>query len=252
MEFFDCNTRIGRPTNPGVAKPVDAPGLLAAMDRAGIERALVWHVAQLDLDALIGNDLLTRAIAPHERLVGCWALLPNQAGELGDLDTWLRRAAESGVRALRAWPGEDGRHRYLLRTMVLRDVLQGMVARGMPLMVSAREPAAWPDLYDLAAANPELALILCDLHCWGSDRYFRPLVEKCPNVHIEIGSYMLDGGIEDFVAKYGPERMVFGTGFPEAYHGGMMLALAHAEISQGAKQAIAAGNLDRLLSGTKT
>ena len=54
-------------------------------------------------------------------------------------------------------------------------------------------------------------------------------------------------GVEAFVDSYGPERLLYGSGFPEAYHGGMMLALRHAEISDDAKGEIAAGNLDRLL-----
>jgi len=66
-------------------------------------------------------------------------------------------------------------------------------------------------------------------------------------VCVEISGYILDGGIEAFVGDYGAGRMLFGSGFPAAYHGGMMLALAHAEISEQDKQAIAAGNLDRLL-----
>ncbi len=59
---------------------------------------------------------------------------------------------------------------------------------------------------------------------------------------------MLDGGIEALVADYGPQRILFGSGFPESYMGGMMLALRHAQIPDAAKQAIAAGNLERLLS----
>jgi len=73
------------------------------------------------------------------------------------------------------------------------------------------------------------------------------LVEKYPNVYVDTAQYLLDGGIEAFVRDYGPSRMLFGSGFPDAYFGGMMLALRHAEISEEAKEAISGGNLERIL-----
>ena len=42
--------------------------------------------------------------------------------------------------------------------------------------------------------------------------------------------------------------MLFGTGFPVQDHGGTMLMLKHAEINEEDKQAIAAGNLERILA----
>ncbi len=241
MRFFDCNTYIGDPANGPAG--VSAEGLTAAMDRAGIERALVWHVGQRDADALAGNELLAEAIAPHERLVGCWTLLPPQTSELGEVDEWFARAAAARVRALRAFPQT---HRYLLRREVLGEVLERAIAAGVPLLLAAGNED-WPQVYDLLADFPELTVILCETGCWGADRYFRPLIERYPNVHLEIGTYMLDGGIEAFVGDYGAGRLVFGSGFPAAYHGAMMLALAHAAIPEADKQAVAAGNLERLL-----
>jgi predicted TIM-barrel fold metal-dependent hydrolase len=246
MRFFDCNTYVGLPMNPPPGQParpgVSAQELLAAMDRAGIEKALVWHVAQRDYDPLAGNELLAEAIAGHDRLAGCWTLLPPQCRELGDLDEWLARAAAAGVRAFRAFGQEN---RYLLRGEALGDVLSRLAAARRPLILSVGKE--WQAIYDLLAEFPDLTVILTDLECWGTDRYFRPLIERYPNVCVEISGYIVDGGIEAFVGDYGPRRMLFGSGFPAAYHGGMMLALARAEISEQDKQAIAADNLDRLL-----
>jgi predicted TIM-barrel fold metal-dependent hydrolase len=89
--------------------------------------------------------------------------------------------------------------------------------------------------------------VICDHGCWGQDRLFRPLLERYPNVHVDTAQYLLDGGIESLVADYGARRLLFGSGFPESYLGGMMLALRHARIPDEAKAAIAAGNLERML-----
>ena len=96
-------------------------------------------------------------------------------------------------------------------------------------------------------ASFALTAVLCDLDIWPADRFFRPLIERYGRAHIELSRYLADGGIEAFVRDYGADRMLFGSGFPVCCHGSAMLALAHAEISDRDKAAIASGNLDRLL-----
>ncbi len=244
LRFFDCNTFIGAPMNPALYRPEGAESLLAAMDRAGIERALVWHVAQHDHEPLAGNDLLARAIAPHPRLIGVWTILPPQCGELGDVSEWLASAAQARVRAFRAFPAAG---RYLLRSAVLGDLLDAFVMYRLPLLLSLQRGVTWEMAYNLMAEYPDLTLILCDLDVWGPDRYFRPLIERYARVHLDISTYLSDGGLEAFVEEYGAERLLFGSGHPACYHGSAMLALAHAELDDDDKQAIAAGNLERLL-----
>ncbi|HET6428536.1 MAG TPA: amidohydrolase family protein [Phycisphaerae bacterium] len=249
LEFFDACACIGLPAAAPVGVP-DPPGasaeeLLAAMDRAGIAKALVWHAAQRDGDPLLGNDLLAEALAGRDRLVGVWAILPTQCGELGDLDEWLGRAMAGNVRAFKAFC-EQGR--YLLRGEVIGDVVERLLAARLPLILPVATEPAWRDAYDLLAEFPELTVILTDLPSWGADRYFRPLLGRYPNVHVEISGYIVDGGLEALVADYGAARALFGSNYPVMPHGGMMLTLAHAEIDDADKQAIAAGNLQRLIA----
>ena len=119
MDFFDCNTFVGSPAGKTEAKSVSAEQLLAEMDRAGIQQALVWHAAQRDHDPLVGNELLAGAIKGRDRLVGCFSPLPPQTEEVGDVGEWLERAAGAGVLALRAFPKS---HNYLLRWEVLGEL----------------------------------------------------------------------------------------------------------------------------------
>ena len=252
LRFFDCNVRIGRPSAlPPLADTVrmdhTAEQLLAEMDRAGIERALVWHVAQRDYDAVEGNRLVAEAIAPHPRLAGCWSILPPQTGEGGKIDAFFAAAGKAGVRALRAMPKE---HRFLLRREAIGTILERMVAGRVPLILSM-ENIEWDAVYDLLAGEPELTVILTETGCWGTDRYFRPLLERYPNVAVELSSYIMDGGIEAIVEEYGARRLVFGTDFPLGYHGAPMLMVAHAEIPLEAKEAIASGNLERMMAGVR-
>ncbi len=245
MEFFDCNCFIGLPMN-GIPKPVaTAEELLAEMDRSGISRALAWHVAQRDYAVPTGNRLLADAIAAHkDRLVGCWSVMPNQAGELPEPDEFCAQMARANVRALRAFP--DLQH-FLLRGESLGPMLEAMVARRIPLILPIGGGVGWRNAYDLLAEFPDLVCILSGMGVWGADRWFRPLIERYARVYIEISEYILDGGIEAFVQSYGAGRMLFGTGFPQYEHGGVMLMLKHAEIAESDRQAIASANLERVL-----
>jgi predicted TIM-barrel fold metal-dependent hydrolase len=246
MEFFDCNAFIGRPAYREVYPPApNGADILVEMDCCGVRRALVWHIAQLQHSPRAGNDLLAQAIAPYERLVGCWAVLPNQAREFPPFAEFLAKMRAAKVFALRAFPVD---HHFMLNQVAMGGWLEPMIAHKVPLFLSVARGADWQIAYDLLAEFPDLVCVICDHGCWGEDRRFRPLIERYPHVYIDTAQYLLDGGIESFVADYGPERMLFGSGFPAQYLGGLMLALKHAKISEEAKAAIAGQNLEHLLA----
>ncbi len=62
MRFFDCNAFFGLPARRPVAPVASPDELLAEMDRAGVDRALVWHIAQHDVAPQTGNEMLAEAI----------------------------------------------------------------------------------------------------------------------------------------------------------------------------------------------
>jgi hypothetical protein len=245
MDFFDCNLYFGLPAGGALQAVGGAPELLAEMARAGVAQALVWHIAQHDASPQYGNRLLAEAIAPHPQLTGCWAILPNSAGEFPAPETFFAEMKAARVAALRLFPGP---HHFLLHPLALGDWLPALSAARIPLLLSVTRGVEWRDLYTLLEASPQLTCVICDHGCWGMDRYFRPLLARFPNVYIDTAQYFLDGGLEALVNDLGYERILFGSGFPESYFGGMMLALRHAGISEAAKQAIAGGNLRRLLA----
>jgi uncharacterized protein len=245
MTYFDCNAFFGLPAQRSLAPVGSADAVLAEMDRAGVDRALVWHIAQHDVAPQTGNDLLAQAISSHERLVGCWTLLPNQAREFPAPASLFEEMQANRIVALRVFPDS---HRYLLNAVSMGEVLEAMTARHIPLLLSVKRGISWRGVYDVLAEFPTLTVVVCDHGCWGEDRMFRPLLERYPNVAVDTAQYLLDGGIEALVTDYGAERLLYGSGFPESYFGGMMMALQHARISPEAKEAVAHGNLERLLA----
>ena len=198
MHFFDCNVYVGSPAYQRPLLPVPTAGaLLAEMDRAGVKRALVWHIAQHDASPQAGNRLVVEEIRPHERLAGCWAVLPTQTGELAPAPALFRQMREARVCALRIFPSA---HKFVANGVSLGAFFGELVDRRIPLFVSVRRGMDWPDVYALLEDFPDLVCVICDHGSWGMDRLFRPLLERYQNVHVDTSQYLLDGGIEDLVA----------------------------------------------------
>jgi hypothetical protein len=240
IKFFDCSASFGVALVPPLKYAETAEELLKEMDFCGVQEALVWDAAMKDDSPAIGNRLLSKAIKGKPRLHGTWALLPFQTGELGTPYEFLTAMKTNNIKALRAWPNE---HRYLLNSVTFGDFFDLMAERSIPLLLDPD----WPLITSVLRDAPNLTVIAVGHGNWGMDRYFRPLIESHPNFHIDTSRYELDMGLADFCARYGPDRLLFATNYPATVMGGPMLTLLHSDIPFEAKQAIAAGNLGRLL-----
>ena len=248
MDWFDCNCWYGVPKSPPLA-PADTVEVLGSeLQRAGIVRALVRNAAIWEESPEVGNRLTSDDCAGDERLVPAWGILPPHTGELGDVSEFLAAMRAAGVRALWAYPAK---HRYVLNTTTMGGLLEELQDRGIPLFLARRELPGAMEVYELAdrllADFPRLQLVATAHGSWGEDRLFRPLMARYPHFAVDTSRYELDGGIEAICRAYGPERLLFGTNFPETPMGGPMLTLLHAEISDEDRALIAGRNLRRML-----
>ncbi len=80
--FFDVNVYAGMPKKILYKLAKSAKELLGELDRQGMEKAVVWHIAQYELSPIDGNPMLAEFIKGQKRLYGCWAILPPQTGEV--------------------------------------------------------------------------------------------------------------------------------------------------------------------------
>ena len=197
-------------------------------DCHAVAEGLVYHASVVEQGPEVGNQRVVEETEGEPRLHATWAMLPAQTGELGTMEQFLAGMREHGVRALRAYPEQ---HRYLLNGVTFGP--------------------DWKGITSLLAEFPELTLIVVRHGSWGDDRYFRPLLERYRNLHVDTSNYQIDHGIEDVVRKYGPERLLYGSGSPELQMGAALLTTAQADIDDDAKAAIAGGNLRRLLAEVK-
>ena len=240
MEYFDCNIGMGVPGARGFRYAVSAADVLEELDFCGVGRALVYHTAMRYESPAVGNRLLQERLGPDPRLVPLWAIGPSQTGELPAPGAFLDQMKALGVRALRVFPDEQ---RYALDSRTMGDWFELMQARHIPLLAKTN----CVSIANLLQSFPNLIVVAVAQGPHSLERYLRPIVQEFPNFYIDTSSYMVDGLIESFCARYGPSRLVFGSGFPDNCSGAALLRLAQADISDADRGAIASGNLARIL-----
>lgn len=244
-ELWDVNCMIGRwPTEELLFH--DVAGLVRRMDELGIARAVVAHSYGLHYDPIEGNRALGEAIAAFDpttraRLLPCWTLVPPVTGELG-ADDPLALLESHGVRAARLYPRE---HNYSLGGPDAAALLAAL-ERGRILTLIDAEQTNWEELDRVAAAFPQLPIVVCQVGYRGLRR-LTGVLERRPNCRIELSFFSSHQGLEWLVARLGPGRVLFGTGAPVSDGGGAVTRLLTAELGPAERAAIGGENLAALL-----
>ncbi len=257
MKLFDCNASFGidmvnhecvNHENFIVLEKVEiaktAEELIAEMDYSGIERALVWHRAQYEQDATVGNQKLIEGIRGYEdRLIPSWTILPDITDRQYAPEIFFEAMKANGVKALRAFPEQD---RYFLCEVTMGEQLSLLSELKIPLFLSPMN--GFEPIYKVMEEFPELTVVLCNIGWWPSARLIWPLLRRYPNFYFETGDFSQLHGFEEVCERFGSERMLYGSNFPTNAQAGSIYTLMTAKISEAERENIAYKNLERLLS----
>jgi len=247
MKFFDINLYIGTPVKP-LFKPVtSAKDLTKMLNNLGIEKALVWHLTQYYYFPSEGNNILSKEIKGYKNLYGSFVILPPHTKEMDLGPKFFKSMKENNIKAIRVFPT---RNHYELNKVVFGKFFDEISERRIPVLISmARENHNWSMIYGIMKDFPKLTCILCDMGSWDHTRMYLPLMETYENFYVETSLVCLhEGTLELIVKTYGPERILFGSGFPEIYFESSMLQIIHADIPESFKKKIAYENAVRLIS----
>ncbi len=245
--FFDSNCVIGkrsvrRPGQPGEAEIYLLEDLLAEMDYAGIDDALVYHSLAKEYVPMLGNRKLMDEISGHERLHPCWVVMPAGTGEMPHPRALVGEMLERGVKAVRLFPQE---HSFSLSDWCSGELLRELEKHSIVAIMEI-DQIGWDGLNGLCSQCPNLPLIITGLG-YRINRYLYPLMDKFENLYVETSQYQNHKGVEAICARFGAERLVFGTKLPYFAPGPAMTMINYSLISDEEKKMIAGGNLSRLL-----
>ncbi|UCH35251.1 MAG: amidohydrolase family protein [Armatimonadota bacterium] len=242
MDFWDCNCMVGRFGQPLPGQFHSADDLEAELERCGIARALVFHALGKELDPATGNAALADDLADGKRFVPCWVVMPHHTDEMPPAEELCERMAEQGVRAARVFPQAHG---YSLAEWCSGELLTALERRRIPVFVDHDE-TNWDAVNSVCAAHPDLPFVLLRPN-YRVHRSLYPLLERHPNLHIEIGIFVAHDALADCARRYGAERMLFGSALPHYTPGGPIANIMYSELSDADKALVAGGNLRRLL-----
>ncbi len=248
LKFFDVNCRIGVPMNSTREFAADAGKLLAEMDYAGVEKAVICYINTAPAGAVMGNLYVDRALQqdPKQRLTGCWCVLPECLDEKMPAGADFYRAMrDNRVKMVEICPTY---HRWVPRRISIGRQFDEFAERNIVVKISVEEAGGWGGFYDLVERFPNNRFLITNTNLWGCDRYIRPFFETTDKVFMEICEYWVADGLAQLVAKYGAGQLLYGSGYPFWNHASQMMNIRHAQIAEADRQKIAAGNLERLLS----
>ncbi len=241
--LFDVNARVGYSSweEPDFRRIGD---LLAHLDRLGIARALVWHVAARDFHTRWGNERLLAEIAStpgaQGRLLPAFVLTPTMLHERGALEALVQRMEQHQVRAVRysAYRGEWSLDE-------IGPILAQLLPLSPVLFLDLREPIPKPAILELAERFPDLPIVLTQ-GMWPDMVKAFDLLRRRRNLYLET-SWIHSYGTLNYLARtYGAERLVFGLGLRN-HAAAAVAALAQADLSPEERDAVAHGNAERLL-----
>ncbi|HEX3730163.1 MAG TPA: amidohydrolase family protein [Opitutaceae bacterium] len=209
----------GRPVQsfPGV------DGLLAALDAAGAERAILlgWYWQRAE-NCARQNRFFAECLRRHPgRLAACAALQPAAGAEA--VREEMRRARDEGFCGL----GELSPHAqgYGIGDASLAEALGLAADFGWPVNLHVTDPAgrSYPgsvptpleDFLGLARGFPRTAFVLA--HWGGLLPVRRPAEPLPPNIHFDTSASPLlysDGVWSEMLGAAGAQRVCFGSDFP--------------------------------------
>jgi predicted TIM-barrel fold metal-dependent hydrolase len=244
IRFFDCNASVGRTGYPHLLDIPDAAGLEREMEIAGIEEALVYHLAARDAHPPLGNALLEKEIAGRANLYPVWVVLPHHTGEMPYPDELIGRMREKNVKAVRLYPSR-AQQGFSVAEWCAGQLLDALDAARLPLLLDI-EIVSWEEVFDLLKRYTRLPLVVANCS-YRHNRFLYPLWERFDNLFVETSRFVGGGSVEDVVRRFGPGRLLFGTNMPQYTGTAVVARITYADIAWEDKEAIASGNLRRLL-----
>ncbi|HTL51315.1 MAG TPA: amidohydrolase family protein [Planctomycetota bacterium] len=244
FDLFDCDAALGRRHGATALEPHSKADLLASMDRCGIRRALVAHHSAWFSEVNLGNRLLTEETAASDRLVGCWTAVPDDAGDTERIPRVLQNMLAAGGRAVRLMPKTM---LWNLAEWCSGKLCTSLQERQIPALIPLEE-TSFDALHGVLTHHPQLRVMLLQLS-YRIDRELYPFALAHPNLYLSMSPrYSSHDGIERLRDQIGPERLLFGTRWPESEPGAGVSFTLYARIPDSDKRLIAGANLDRLLA----
>ncbi|MCA1644497.1 MAG: amidohydrolase family protein [Chloroflexi bacterium] len=221
--------------------------LLANMDAAGVQRAVVCPVKPVGYHLGAANELVAEAVARHPRLVGLARVDPNlEQDALTELD---RAIEQLGLHGLFLHPWEET---FRVNGPRVDPLLARCAERQIPVLIASGYPwlSEAAQIGDLARRFPNVTIVMThggQINISGLGQAdAMSVLQRHARVCMETSGVYRQDFLEDVATEIGPERVLFGSNSPVM---DMRLEVARARwatLTQDARALILAGNAQRV------
>ncbi|MBP1993236.1 amidohydrolase family protein [Paenibacillus eucommiae] len=243
LQFFDSSVFVGKSAYKHREQIWKTEAIVTELDRAGIAGALVYHGMSLSHSPQYGNKLLDQELMKSGRLYGCWVVLPEHAGDSMSPGSLLEQLRKHDIRAVKMFPAS---HQFDLDARTVGPLCSMLEREQIPLLLDAQE-APFSQLSLLLAHHPELKVLLQGLN-WSQERRLFPMMDAYSNLCVDFSALQSNRIIETMYARYGADRLFYGSNMPRRSAGAARALIDYADIPWEAKKRIAGGNLAALLN----
>jgi uncharacterized protein len=195
---------------------VTAGRLLARLDEAGIERAVVCPAKPPTYHLAAANEAVAEAVRAHPgRLTGLVRVDP-LLGEQAQAEV-ERGLAELGLRGVFLHPWEET---FVINGPRVRELVESAKAHDVPIVIAAGYPWLSEGLQvgELAGWFPEVTFVATNglqINMSGLGQVDAELaLSDNDNLLIQTSGVYREDFIERIVRRHGPERVLFASGFP--------------------------------------
>ncbi len=224
-------------------------GLVDVMEEAGIDRAVVCPARPPGNHLAPANEVLAEAVrASQGRLIGFARVDPN----LGDEAVAQARQGldELGLSGLFLHPWEET---FRVSARQVDAVVEAAREAAVPVLIAAGYPWLSEGLQigELAARFPDVTFIASNggqINVSGLGQIDIELaLERCPNLYVQTAGVYREDFLENVVARFGAERLLFASGFPTTDPRLEVQRPRSMHVDDDAKTAVLGGNAVRLL-----
>ena len=228
IELIDANLRLGRGPNEREGAVRSLEETLRIMDNFRVSKAVAYHAVSQFSDAMLGNDLLVKEAVPTDRFYLQWVVAPTFWDQYPKPREWLDLMKKNGVTSVRLLPAQ---YLYSMKRYAMGGMMDLLAQAKIPAFIPFDQFSCWDDLYDLLTCYPENRFVLTSPG-YRSLRGLIPIMDNCKNLQVETSDFLIHDGIRDFCRFTGADRLLFGSGLPEASLAASASQLLMSDISE--------------------
>ena len=239
--LFACDAVIGRPQVPYPGPEPDLEDMSRRFGHFPIQRALVRSAAGYYAIHDLANQTLIRHLAGQDAYEGVYLIDPL------DVQDHLERLMQYRMRSVWMKPHNNYRP-YSFFPWCCGELYKMLEEKKLPVLLE------WGsfvpnELHEAMNAFPGMRVILLQVPRLGR----LPMVESLMELHKELyvclhTRFSVFGGYPALCSRFGSHRFVWGCGYPDAEEGAGVTGLFYSGLDQAALEAVAHGNIERLLS----